>query len=145
VGILLLLGARRRQRNSCEAAASCPLDLVAMRMARSQLRLCVRPDTDEHVEVALHLQIPVSEFLEKKGWSWELRLRVRDQSKLATGQTGVVSSARDRLAGLIHNISTYLHHNNSFHHNVDFGNFPSSPLCLVFNSTKEEIRHFCVI
>jgi hypothetical protein len=101
VGILLLLGARRRQRNSCEAAVSCPLDPVAMRTARSRLRLCVWPNPGEHAEFALHLQIPTSDFLEKQGWPRELRQRVWDQSKLATGQTGVVSSARDRLAGLI--------------------------------------------
>jgi hypothetical protein len=35
------------------------------------------------------------------GWPRELRRRVRDQPKLATGQIGVVSSARDYLAGLI--------------------------------------------
>jgi hypothetical protein len=39
--------------------------------------------------------------LEKKGWPRELRRCVRDQPKLAMGQTGVVSSAQDRLAGLI--------------------------------------------
>jgi hypothetical protein len=67
VGILLLLGARCRQRNSCEAVASCLLDPVAMRTARSRLRLCVRQDPGEHVEVALHPQIPASEFLEEQG------------------------------------------------------------------------------